>query len=313
MFVLRGSTSGRAHELTVNTRLIEWFTDRPARRAGAMSTRTLVRSWKAWGFDHDAPNAALSGRHLNVVVELSKPRLRGNHLHFDMAPVRGRLPHGNLGSVSTFVDATTAASTSTVQVVNNSGMPTTAYVFVTSPQNNELQSTAWLAQQVYPGEPAALKWDFSTQLMWGTGSPFPGTTFDSQQTLTMPPAGPGQSGTAELAAANGSYSLVNTPAGGAPYGSLAVQSSQSVPVNNLTLALGISGAPALLAPAFPNQTTTFPTTGLTYWLSTSPFIQAGQVVDTFSVSNAVQLNFPPGVGELTATLDLDGTWTIQPS
>ncbi len=93
-----------------------------------MKPRALVRSWKAWGFDHDPPNAALSGDDLDVVVELSKPRVRGDRLHFD---------------------------------------------------------------------------------------------------------------------------------------------------DNVAVALGISGGPALVAPAFPNLTTTFPTTGLTYWLSASPIIQPG--------------------------------------
>ena len=40
---------------------------------------------------------------------------------------------------------------------------------------------------------------------------------------------------------------------------------------------------------------------------------AGQILPSFNSSNAVQLNFPPGVNALTATLAADGTWPIQPS
>jgi rhizosphere induced protein len=312
LFVLRGPTRG-GRELSVSTRRVEWFTDRPERRAGTMTPQALVRGWQAWGFDHDAPNAALTGKHLDVVVELSKPRVRGDRLHFDVAPVRGRLPRGNLGAVSTFVDATTAASTSTVQIVNNSGQQTTAYVFVTTP-NPQVQSTAWLAEQVFPGENNSLTWDTSTQLMWAYSALEPGSTFEAQQVLSVPPAGPGQTGAVDLAQENGSYIMTSDQTSAvAPPGSLAVLSSPSVSVGSVSVAMGLSGAPALVAQAMPDFVNTFPTNGLTYWLSTSPFVQPGQVLPNYATYNAVQLDFPPGVGALTATLNADGTWTIQPS
>lgn len=94
---------------------------------------------------------------------------------------------------------------------------------------------------------------------------------------------------------------------------LAVQSTPSVRANNVAVALGNSGAPALVAAAMPNFTNTFSPAGLTYWLSTSPLMLAGQILPSFNNSNAVQLNFPPGVNALTATLASDGIWLIQPS
>jgi hypothetical protein len=59
--------------------------------------------------------------------------------------------------------------------------------------------------------------------------------------------------------------------------------------------------------------TFFPTTGLQYWLSSSPFMQAGQVISAAQTQDAVQLSFPPGIDALTATLNRDGTWTTVPS
>jgi len=312
LFVLRGAAHGGGNQLTVDTRRVEWFTDRPVRRAGVMTPRALVRGWEAWGFADDPPNAALTGDDLDVVVELSEPRVRDGRLRFDVKPVRGRLPSGGLGAVSAFVDATATPSTSTVQIVNNSGQPTTAYVFVTAP-NTQFMSTAWLSQEVFPGATASLTWDTTTQLMWANGILMPGTVFDAQQILTLPPAGPGQSGTADLTQENGSYTLTTDPTYEGQPGSLTVQGSSSVAEDNVAVAMGISGSPALVAPAFPNYVTTFPATGLTYWLSTTPFVEEGQVLAGDPTQNAVQLSFPPGVTALTATLNPDGTWTVEPA
>jgi hypothetical protein len=56
-----------------------WFSDRPNRDSGHMSTRTFTRDWKSFGFSSDRPNAALSaidasGRRDTDIVELTHPR-----------------------------------------------------------------------------------------------------------------------------------------------------------------------------------------------------------------------------------------------
>jgi hypothetical protein len=57
-----------------------WFSDRPARKSGQLSTRLFAREWAGFGFRADPPNAALSllgadRRSDTVVVELlSRPR-----------------------------------------------------------------------------------------------------------------------------------------------------------------------------------------------------------------------------------------------
>lgn len=316
LFVLRGPTRSISGGLSVRTRSVEWFTDRPERRAGTMTARALVRGWQAWGFADDPPNAALTGHDLDVVVELSAPRVRNGRLHFHVAPVRGRLPRGKLGAVSAFVDATSTATTSTVQIVNNSGEQTTAFVYVTFPYLNtetQPQPLSWLTTQLFPGTSSSLEWDASTQLMWGeAGSVQTGMVFEAKQTLSVPPAGPGQTGTADLTQENGNFSLTTDPTENLPWGSLAVNATQSTSYANVVLALGLSGSPALLTQA-EFGSTMFPGAGFTYWLSNSDFIDSGEVFGTFETSNAVQLNFTPGVTSLTATLNANNNWTVQPS
>ncbi|MCU1456451.1 MAG: hypothetical protein JWL73_543 [Actinomycetia bacterium] len=318
LFVLRGLARTGPGDLAVRIRNVEWFTDRPVRRAGTMTARTLVRNWQAWGFAHDPPNAALTGHHLDVVVELSAPRVRGGQLHFHVKSVRGHLPHGNLGGVSAFVDATSpaTATASTVQIVNNSGAMTMAYVFVTAGYTPvPLQSTAWLTTyELLPGTSSSLKWDTSTQLMWADQQLATGISFEAQQTLSLPPAGPGQTGVADLTQQNGSISLQADPMfAGLQTGSLAVKTeTPNAPVfSGAAVALGLSGSPALVAPAGSDMTT-FPVTRLTYWLA-SGFAGPSQVLGQFETANAVQLDFTPGITSLTATLNADGQWSVQPS
>ena len=75
------------------------FTDRPARRAGTLSPRRLVRRWRALGFVEDPPNAALvladAPRDNDIVIlELGRPRLvaRGRAIALRAQPVPQRNP-----------------------------------------------------------------------------------------------------------------------------------------------------------------------------------------------------------------------------
>ncbi len=61
LFVLRGPARHVGGGLTVRTRKVDWFTDRPQRQAGTITPETLVDNWQAWGFADDPPNAALTG------------------------------------------------------------------------------------------------------------------------------------------------------------------------------------------------------------------------------------------------------------
>ncbi len=106
LFVLRGQATTRGATLRIVTDSAEWFTERPERRAGTMSSKQLVKRWESWGFATDPPNAAITGTDLDAVVELADPAATGSRISFEATPVRGELPSGPLGRVSMFVDAT---------------------------------------------------------------------------------------------------------------------------------------------------------------------------------------------------------------
>ena len=88
-----------------------WFTDRPNREAGQMSTADFVSLWDEGGtFADDPPNADLAcqvdGGTVSVVVELSSPVVNGRTLSYDVVRV-GDTPVGDFdcdGNIHLFID-----------------------------------------------------------------------------------------------------------------------------------------------------------------------------------------------------------------
>src|SRR5215831_5648263 len=76
-----------------------FFSDRPARIAGHMTTDELIALWGEGqnSFLKDPPNATLSsftpdGKVTNAVVELKKPALQGDQMTYDVRVLQGKVP-----------------------------------------------------------------------------------------------------------------------------------------------------------------------------------------------------------------------------
>jgi hypothetical protein len=88
------------------------FADRPVRAAGHALTAHLLEEWSADvpdSFAKDPPNATLSvldkatGTVADMVVVLRAPKLDGDKLSFDAAPIEGDLGRAN-GPATVFID-----------------------------------------------------------------------------------------------------------------------------------------------------------------------------------------------------------------
>lgn len=86
-----------------------FFTDRPERVAGNMTTAKFVPFWSQGkdSFSKDPPNADLSilenGKLSQVVVELKNPVLKGNTLSYTANVISGSMPAKG-ANVSVFID-----------------------------------------------------------------------------------------------------------------------------------------------------------------------------------------------------------------
>jgi hypothetical protein len=105
LFMLRGEASLTTNTIRVNTRVVEWFSDRPSRQAGFASLHTLAQAWNDLGFSDDPPNAVIVGNGVDAVVELTSIRATLRTVTFGYALVRGNTPSGADGEMSIFIDS----------------------------------------------------------------------------------------------------------------------------------------------------------------------------------------------------------------
>ena len=88
-----------------------YFSDRPKRIAGHMTTKDFVDEWQENkakdSFKADPPNATISvftkKEIIDVVVELKNPRLKGKNLIYDIAVIENSEPLPS-GEASLFID-----------------------------------------------------------------------------------------------------------------------------------------------------------------------------------------------------------------
>ena len=86
-----------------------FFNDRPARGAGHIATKEIVDLWSTGSFAKDPPNATVSAfakdgsTVSDAVVVLTKPRLDGDRLTFDVAVLEGDLGKSD-GPAAIFID-----------------------------------------------------------------------------------------------------------------------------------------------------------------------------------------------------------------
>ena len=311
LFVVRAPVHHNDGALTVSARKLEWFTDRPNRDAGTLSARELVDHWGGWGFQSDPPNVALSGDGVDVVGELRRPELRNGKLRFRYDPIRGHLVDGNLGTVSLVIDPTGPGGYE-LRVVNNSS---TGQDFIVYQQPIELpgvQRLAWFSNYGSPTTNITFTWDQSYDVSWAqTGPLVPGVVFDAEQTIPVDPSS-SQANTATLTYQSGAFTWLPLTGSGLPPGTIRVVQDATIPGGTASFAYGQSGAPVFAAQAEPNGTSQYETGSQQYWVAAGTFTQ-GQVLDTNAITNATSIDFEPGTTSLTATLNADNTWTVQPS
>lgn len=103
LFVVRGDAQAEDGRLSIESDTVEWFSDRPERRAGISEIHQLVDRWSEFGLAKVPPNAAVTGGEADAVVELSDPQLDDGSISLAYEPIRGTLD-GDLGTVSAFID-----------------------------------------------------------------------------------------------------------------------------------------------------------------------------------------------------------------
>ena len=106
LFVVRGDARAQDGRISIDSDTVEWFLDRPERRAGISAIDQLVDGWSGFGLADVPPNASIVGGETEAVVVLSDPELDGDSISLAYEPLEDQsLAEGELGVVSVFIDS----------------------------------------------------------------------------------------------------------------------------------------------------------------------------------------------------------------
>lgn len=198
----------------------------------------------------------------------------------------------------------------TLLVKNNSTLEGDICVYQTSPDINDpkVMSLAWFSEHAHPTTNLKFDWNLDYCFIWDeTGVLKPGITFEASQMWKANLAGNNK---VTLTYKNGAFTFSNQEAGPSD-GILYIGEDRTIPIDTASVGIGMSGAGTFVSQASPNMNLSF-TPHPVYWVTCGTFKQ-GQVLDTTEITNAAQVEFPPNVYTMLATLNPDNTWTVAPA
>lgn len=199
-------------------------------------------------------------------------------------------------------------------VVNNSADFVDLCVYQAPPDLGvqNVMALAWFVEPAYPTTTVQFTWNTDYSFVWGQpGLLSPGAPFQSSQIWPADPFDVNNNQVV-LDYGNGAFTFVHGTTAGTPQvGNLYIRETGNIPLNGAGVGIGMSGAGTFAVAAQPNQNLVF-TPHPQYWITAGTY-QAGRAIDVQQITNAAQLPFPPGVFALTAVLNSDNTWTVNPT
>jgi hypothetical protein len=215
-----------------------------------------------------------------------------------------------------------ADTTYILTVVNNSTDFVDMCVYQNDPDIGvpNILSLAWFAKPAEPTTTVVFKWTIAYSFVWSeTGTLIPGVEFAASQSW---PADPSAIGVSDPKTAGNqigltydqvgqAYTFDSVPTKGAQRGTLYINEDATIPLNQASVGIGMSGSGTYAVQAQPNETLTFSPHPV-YYLAAGTFKQ-GIALDTGSINNPVQIQFPVGVFAMTAVLQQDNTWSVFPT
>jgi hypothetical protein len=153
-----------------------------------------------------------------------------------------------------------------------------------------------------------LSWNSDYSLSWSNSTDLkPGSVYHPDQTLPVSPGVAREDG-AELTDTHGVLGMQRASPPKQADGTLSLEELSTVPRGDASVALGMSGRPASVLKAEPNQTLYF-TPHPNYWIKAGTFTE-GEVINPRTVSEPLRLHFGTK-GAITVTLHEGGHWTVS--
>lgn len=192
---------------------------------------------------------------------------------------------------------------------NNSSKAGSAYLYQTDPEASA-SSLVWLSRYAFPTTSVSFQWKQDYGFCWSqTGVLQTGVVVAASQywdsDLTT-----NNEVTFNYAPQYRAFTFEDQHQG-PQAGSLVIQNTNTIPADVASVGIGMAGSPILMSQAAANITYMF-TPKPEYWIAFGYNTQ-GEVIDISTVNSPAQIQFPANIYSMTAILNPDLTWTIEPT
>lgn len=195
-----------------------------------------------------------------------------------------------------------------VTITNESNQAWTFLVYQEPPAN--AQSLAWLASSYKienDGGYIKFEWGIDYQFVWAdTGELLPGVNFEAGGHKDCEPS---NNNVTTFTVENNTPHLTPSKPGGDD-GYLTIHNDRNVPANTYSVGVAMSKKGVFAVNAGPSLTHTFKPTP-NYWVGAMNDVQEGDVMDIKTITQRAQLQFPPNIYHLSATLNKQNEWEIK--
>jgi hypothetical protein len=205
-----------------------------------------------------------------------------------------------------------SGTTYTLIFQNNSINTWTAAVYQQPPDigQQNVMSLAWFAQAAAPTTNIRFNWEIEYEFVWSeTGTLSSGVVFTASQTWQTNPQG--QNNQVGFTFGNGGPFTFTNQAAGPQQGTLYIVQDETIPENTASVGIAMYNSGTFAVQAEPNINASF-TPQPNYWITFGDYVQ-GQVIDVQQITNEAEIVFPSNVFSMTAILNPDNTWTVQPT
>ncbi len=172
-----------------------------------------------------------------------------------------------------------------------------------------IMSLAWLSKRAHPSTTLQYAWVIDYSFVWAeTGNLQPGIIFKASQNVN---GGLTQDNAITFTKEDGAYHFIDLTTDENYDGLLNIKCDNTIPTQQASVGIGMSGSPTFVRQAQPNMAFIF-SPKIEYRLAFGYYDQ-GEVLNLGQISNFATIEFPNGVYSMTAILNADNTWTVEPS
>lgn len=171
----------------------------------------------------------------------------------------------------------------------------------------EKTGLAWFAEPIRIGGNRKFEWRETFGFVWANMPKFaPGSVFIAEETV---PASVDYNNNIEFSRQGSNFFFQNANDKGGK-GNLTIKTTDLVPAGMVALGLSMQNAPMFAYEAETNRTNIITVGAIEYWIVAGNFKQ-GEVLDLKQIENNCRVKFPPNIFAVKATLDANGTWTLE--